>query len=366
MNRERLLGLLLGISAVAGLGISLHLFLLTRSVGGIAGCGDGGCGEVLGSRWSVFFGVPVSLFGAVAYLGLLGSLTRRLEFLQIPLSGMIGGAIAWFIVLQAFVLRDFCAWCMASHGAGLGVVGISLGRARSGGPFIRRWIAGAVAGLLTLGLGQTLGPGNPGFRVDAGALPKGAAVGEGILFPRLGPEKAEVVLVEYFHYGCPACRVMSGYLDKLMAAHPGRVSILLMPVPPDSDGNPGVSPHDRHHGACETARIALAVWLVRPREFEAFHRQLMEGEGETPSRARALALAMMSAGELRQALADPRIERSIRANIETWKGLSSDTDRLPKLIVGNRRVLHGLPPSEAGFFEVMSRETPLHPASRRK
>ena len=72
----------LRILAVAGLAISLYLLILklTGRISYVVGCGEGsGCANVLGSRWSQFFHVPVTAFAAAMYATLLVATWRREE-----------------------------------------------------------------------------------------------------------------------------------------------------------------------------------------------------------------------------------------------------------------------------------------------
>ncbi|MBX3746182.1 MAG: hypothetical protein KF833_12830 [Verrucomicrobiae bacterium] len=94
---------------------------VTRSA--IPGCETAGCGDVLNSRWSMVFGVPVAFWGAVAYAALALFAGRalshpqagRARFLARVLAGLVPGAAAWFIALQIFHLNAFCPWCCAIH-----------------------------------------------------------------------------------------------------------------------------------------------------------------------------------------------------------------------------------------------------------
>ena len=59
--------------ALAALCLSVYLSSLTLGTDAIAGCdgSDAGCDEVLQSPWSQWLGVPVSVFGAAVYGGIL-------------------------------------------------------------------------------------------------------------------------------------------------------------------------------------------------------------------------------------------------------------------------------------------------------
>lgn len=130
---------------VVALGVALYLAYVSYAGGGVAGCGvEGGCSEVLNSRWSKWLGVPVSLPAAGLYLALL-VLTFRVgrpavgpswlapERLLTIGAWTVWGAAAWFLGLSIFVLGKFCPYCLTVHlagsiGAGLVLRGLRGGR----------------------------------------------------------------------------------------------------------------------------------------------------------------------------------------------------------------------------------------------
>jgi uncharacterized membrane protein len=357
-------------AALSFAALCINIFLLTRTLGdaAIAGCGGGPCDEVLASRWSSILGVPVPAFGILVYALLLLSFVRRLEILRLPLLGGIAGAALWFIAVQAFILGKFCPWCMAAHGIGLVIVSAAIlsGRAAA----LRRIACWAGLALFAIMPMQVFGPAKSGHRIEGGqstlaAPPHGATVSfnDGNLIyriaehPRLGPADARRVLVEYYDYQCAACQVMAGYLDALVAAHPGRVAVLMMPVPLEGACNPHLGASKAHPGSCEITRIALAVWRTNPEAFAGFHKTLIAAP--SAAAARRLALDGMTEAELAAALTDPWIAESIESNIAAWRAFSQGNDKLPKLLIRDKRILHGLPSNEADFLNVMKRELGL-------
>ncbi len=368
IRQRSLASILIASFAVAAL--CVNVFLLTRTLGGaaIAGCGGGPCDEVLASRWSSLLGVPVPAFGVMVYALLLMSFVRRLQWLRLPLLGGIAGAAVWFIFVQAVILRKFCPWCMTAHGIGIAIVfsGILSGKARAA-RHVSAWGALAVFAIVSM---QVFGPVKAGHRLEGGrgaiAAPQGASVSfnDGRLIyqiaehPRLGPADAERVLVEYFDYQCASCRIMADHMEALIAGHPGSVAVLLMPVPLDESCNAHLGSGGMvHPGSCEITRIALAVWRGKPKAFAGFHKELIAGP--SASAARRLALGVMTEGELALALSDPWIAESIETNIAAWRAFSQSTDKLPKLLIRDKRILHGLPSSEADFLRVMKLELGL-------
>jgi hypothetical protein len=320
---------------------------------------------VLASRWSSLLGVPIPAFGTLVYALLLLSVFRRLEILRLPLLGGIAGAALWFIAVQAFILGKFCPWCMAAHGIGLAIVPCAVLTEKAGAwRRVSAWVGLAVFAIVPM---QVFGPVKSGHRIEgAQSTTAGQQRGATVSFndgrlvyqlaehPRIGSIDADRVLVEYFDYQCPACQVMAGYLDALVSAHSGRVAVLLMPVPLEHGCNPHLGINKTHPGSCEITRIALAVWRSKPESFDGFHKALIADPSE--SAARRLAHQLMTEEQLASAMSDPWIARSIDSNVAAWHAFSQSNDKLPKLLIRDKRILHGLPSGEADFLRVMKQE----------
>ena len=115
---------------LVALGVSAYLAWTSITHGALAGCGpESDCDRVLQSRWSRWFGVPVSAFAVlVDVLALWGTFSigagvpsearRRGEFLAALGLMLILGAGAWFITLQLAAV-GICPYCMTAHGAGV-------------------------------------------------------------------------------------------------------------------------------------------------------------------------------------------------------------------------------------------------------
>jgi uncharacterized membrane protein len=79
-----------------------------------------GCSEVLSSPYAVVAGVPLAAIGAAAYFTVfsLAILTLfgypKAGTLLMALVIMMFGVSLWLIYLQAFVIREFCQYCLLS------------------------------------------------------------------------------------------------------------------------------------------------------------------------------------------------------------------------------------------------------------
>ncbi len=368
------------------LGLAANLLLLVMALrhsgDGLAGCGDS-CEMVLQSRWSRVGGVPIAVLGSLVYLLLLGGMFRRAQAVLVSGLGLLGWGTAWFVFLQLSVLRQICPWCMAAHALGLLTIAFGVTALLPAALEPAVWRRGFLQGLVaTVALAaiQIFEPAPLGYRLESANTsnndrPKqtptshsgrlvemagGRKIFDVNALPLLGDPTAPHILVEYLDYQCPACRTLSRYLDALIARHPHEIAMLVMPVPLDRECNSHLEPSaDTHPGSCAMARIALAVWKKKPDSFPAFHHALLTLPPAGEAGARELSKKFISPEELAAALADPWIRDLLQANIADWVSFSKDTPKLPKLLVGDRHILHGLPSGEADFIRVMERELGL-------
>ena len=79
-----------------------------------------GCSAVLSSPYAVVAGIPLAAIGAAAYftvfsLAILAIFGYRIAGkLLLPIVGAMFLVTLWLIYLQAFVIREFCQYCLLS------------------------------------------------------------------------------------------------------------------------------------------------------------------------------------------------------------------------------------------------------------
>ncbi len=340
-------------AALAGFALNFMLFAGSRGAS-LAGCGGSeDCSALMASRWSRVFGIPVTVFGMAVYLGVMVFMPGFGRRWMPVLLGMILGAAGWLIPVQWLLEGKFCPWCMAAHAVGLLTVLLGflhLAGAGCGKALSKHILTAGFVSFLILAPAQLFGPIPKSHLMES----QSAELPDQTGFPRIGNADAAHALVEFFDYQCAACRTMSGFLEALMARHPRHISVILIPVPLDGACNPHAADHP---GSCEIIRISLAVWKTHPEAFPDFHRALLDDPSEAA--ARGLALGIMSVEELNAAAVDPWIGEHIRKGIHAWWDHSKTTGKLPKLIVRDTRILHGLPSGEADFIRVMEAELGL-------
>ena len=197
------------------------------------------CETVAASGWSVFMGIPVSVFGIVFYLilGLAALYSLMEQRAVIPGIGMIISFLGSIVsvglfTLSSVVIHAFCLLCTATYVVNIVLFIVSLRTVKSKG--IR---AALMADLRQLAI-------SPWAWVQTGALllllfvagPFGgfprywemASWRSGAPFahgadsnglPWLGAEAPTVVVTEYLDYDCPACRISHKKLRRLLSGH---------------------------------------------------------------------------------------------------------------------------------------------------
>ena len=116
--------LLVVIIVLALIGFADSTFLLAKRLsGGPIPCvlGFTGCDTVSKSPYSVLFGIPLSAYGMVFYLGIgiLGLLyldTKNALFarLLLPATALGFAMSVYFIYVQKFLIKAFCVYCILS------------------------------------------------------------------------------------------------------------------------------------------------------------------------------------------------------------------------------------------------------------
>jgi uncharacterized membrane protein len=106
----------IGTLALVGAAIASYLVVVKLSHS-TAICPTSGCAIVERSRYSELVGIPVALFGLLAYLAVFASALRR-EKAAIAAGAAIAVAgvayAVYLLVVQLAVINAVCTWCVAS------------------------------------------------------------------------------------------------------------------------------------------------------------------------------------------------------------------------------------------------------------
>ena len=350
----------------------------------LAGCGQGsGCEEVLQTKWSSWFGLPVS-FGALAAYFAIFVLTfliapdrpkawMALVFL-VSLASLSG---LWFVALQIFVIHEYCKYCTAIHSCGLLITFFVLRNLPlrkeempekskkkkvappSGVPAANFVYAGALAllGVAVLMFGQTRsgsvktdeisqtgGLMGSSFPVKTVRMAKGAFpvnVGE---FPTLGSIDAEHFVAHLFDYTCPACRKLHPDLVAAQQPNQQHVALTFIPMPLDAACNPGVPQTAYIHlNGCTYAKLGLAVWRTKPEAYLSFDHFMFQGEFPPGvEQATAYAAQLIGQDTLTKVLADRQLDVMLRVGISMFYSPVLERKVLP-ILMTPEKIFYGYP-----------------------
>lgn len=115
---ERVLRLVIGLLAIAGVAIATYIAIVEAD-GGAPVClaGGGGCTTVAESEYAELAGINVAAIGVFGYLSLLASAFVRGDVGRASglAFGLIGfGFSVYLTYLELFVIDAICEWCVAS------------------------------------------------------------------------------------------------------------------------------------------------------------------------------------------------------------------------------------------------------------
>jgi uncharacterized membrane protein len=110
--------------ALVGAFVALYLTLYKVGAIGNLSCSLGSCETVNLSEWSRFLGLPVALWGLVAYVLILAlavagmqerlEASRAISWVLVGLSGWSMLFSAWLTYVEVAVIKAVCVWCVTS------------------------------------------------------------------------------------------------------------------------------------------------------------------------------------------------------------------------------------------------------------
>lgn len=356
------------------------------------GCGpDSGCDKVLQSRWAKWFGMSVSIPALPVYLTLLAATFSNLRS-RGPQSALILstgallliGAAVWFVILQAVVVRAFCAFCMTAHVFGVIAALIILVLYRPG-LHLSRTKPATVFVLVLLGLiaGQTFqshkthviipapvshssqinsAPPTPSrlLQIYGGAFQ--LKVGE---VPLFGSPSASNIIVSLFDYTCHHCRIMHGRIMEAQRTFADRLAVVSLPMPMDPKCNHTVKQTlPDHTNACEYARIGLGVWRAKPARLATYDDWVFAPERPPPvDLARQHAIDLVGLLLFETAIKDPWIETQLQQGIAIYEAAyRAGQGSIPQIIIGNKVAVGDLPMESV--YQLLDQELGLKAAEK--
>jgi uncharacterized membrane protein len=160
----------------------------------------------------------------------------------------------------------------------------------------------------------------------------------------IGSPTAPHVVIEMVDYACPHCRAMNKTIQQAIDRYGDQLAIVVMPMPLELECNKLMSRTEPAHlGACQLARLALALSEVDPSAFADFHEWLMADKDKVPPIDRALSKAyrLVDAKKIRERVNSDEINQRVQSNIGLYTALSNQQAKdstpfgLPVQILGD-------------------------------
>jgi uncharacterized membrane protein len=109
----------LGVAAVAAAGVAVSAYLtwVHYHPGALVCTSGGGCETVQQSHYAVLLGVPIALYGLVAWVAVLGLVAWDTELSRALVAAIAVSALgfaAYLVILQLIVIHAVCVWCMVN------------------------------------------------------------------------------------------------------------------------------------------------------------------------------------------------------------------------------------------------------------
>jgi uncharacterized membrane protein len=176
--------------------------------------------------------------------------------------------------------------------------------------------------------------------------------------PLIGSPDAPHVMIEMVSYDCPHCRKMHDIIKNAVARYDDQVAVIIMPIPFEKECNKlFVNDTGSKPGACVTARLAIGIAEIRPKQFAKFHDWLMSGdEDKPPSVEKSMPKAYEMAGRdrLRAYIFGEEVNKQIAQYVDLYSRLRGAATRsdfgLPVQILGDK-VMSGMVEKEEDVFK---------------
>ena len=155
-------------------------------------------------------------------------------------------------------------------------------------------------------------------------------------WPIIGKPTARYIMVEMFDYTCTHCRNTHKTIKAACQKYGDDLAVITLAVPLNPSCNNAITNSGSHNAdSCELARLAIAVWRVKPEAYSGFHSWLFDaGRNRTAREARQQAEQLVGKVALDKELASKTPSAYIARHVELYKKVGSGA--VPKMLFPTR------------------------------
>ena len=323
------------------------------------------CDTVSQSPYSIFFGLPVPVWGIFGYgfFMLLLLLANNVDAARKRIWTILFLMALFFSVysvvlalISAYIIHSYCIMCIVSHAISFALLfytwiirkrfesGAIIEALKNDLNFLanKKLLGSTLFGILVVGfiLVKAFLPAYWHFKAPllSGHIPVGITENG---HPWIGAEQPKLVITEYTDYQCFQCKKMHFFLRQLIEKHPDKIRLIHRHFPMDHQFNPLVK-EPFHVGSGKMA--LLAIYAATRDKFWKMNDVLFERAEEKGSlniKALADEIGVDFQG-LGRSINDPAILLKLKHDI--WQGLKLNVSGTPAFVIDDRVYLSQIPP----------------------
>jgi len=323
------------------------------------------CDTISQSRYSIFLGLPVAIWGIIGYTFFLiflpfASVDRANKRRIWPILVLLSLFFSLYSVVLAFIstyyIRAYCIMCIVTYVANLLLLYFAWiirrrfpetniikalrrdfqfmwGR-KQAFPLFSLFFLCIV--LLHLFIPHYWEFSPPPLRAE---IPQGTTE-DG--HPWIGAENPRLTIAEYTDYLCFQCKKMHFYLRQLVSQHPDKIRLVHYHYPMDDKYNPTIVPEPFHVGSGKLSLLAFYAgtqgkfWKMNDVLFD------ISRKSETIELKKLAKVVGLDYGSLSRSLNDTRIIHMLRSDI--WKGMKLRVVGTPTYLIEGKLYPGHIPP----------------------
>jgi uncharacterized membrane protein/protein-disulfide isomerase len=324
------------------------------------------CDTISQSRYSVFLGLPVAIWGIIGYTFFLIFLPfasadqankRRIWPILVLLSFFFSLYSVVLAFISTYYIRAYCIMCIVTYVANLLLLYFAwiirrrfletniIRALRRDSLFMWKKRKQAIPlfslffvciVLLHLFIPHYWEFSPPPLRAE---IPQGTTEDD---HPWIGAENPRLTIVEYTDYLCFQCKKMHFYLRQLISQHPDKIRLVHYQYPMDDKYNPTIVPEPFHIGSGKLS--LLAIYAETQGKFWKMNDVLFDisRKSETIELKKLAKVVGLDYGSLSRSLNDTRIIHMLRSDI--WKGMKLRVVGTPTYLIEGKLYPGHIPP----------------------